>query len=1042
MRKRRLAAGRRVPCIFGAMLSLLGALILAVAPARDSAHVVLVATTDLHGHATAWDYAGQRPFAGGLARVATVVDSLRARYPGQVLLADAGDLLQGDPFASYFARVAPPGPSPVIEAMNLTGYDVATPGNHDFDWGLAALKQAVADARYPYVSGNIFVRASDALLYPAYRVLLRQGVRIAVTGLTTPGVMVWDREQLDGKIRVGPLMATAARTLEAMRRDADVAVVLIHGGMDGPSSYDTTGVGPEDDAATLASLHIRPDVVVVGHSHREMRDSVIGGVHFVQPRPFGASVSVVHLDLVREAGRWRITRIRADLVPTGSVTPSPRLTERLRAEHDSVAAWVATPIGLALGPMRAGAARAQPTPVLEFVNQVLRRKSGADLSATPAFDLRAGFDPDTIRVADVLALYPFDNTLRAVRVSGAQLKAYLEWSARYFQVDPVGRVSINDSVPGYNYDVVSGAHYEIDLRRPVGDRIQRLTVRGRGVQPADSFTLALNSYRQTGAGGYDMLRGAPVVYDKGENIPDLLIAAVRRQSPIDPAQYAAQDWAVVPEASARAVRALFGVAEKPAPVGARDTVVLRVLTTGDLHGAVLPGAVALGAAMDSLAAECGCQTLRLDAGDAMQGTPLADEAAGRPVVEVLNHLGYAAAALGDHDFDWSLDVLRRRAGESRYPWLAANLFDSATGRRPEWAVPYRILPVGGMSVAVIGYITAETKVVLAPERTRGLRFGEGELTIHDVLGEVAARKPALTILLAHAGGACDSVVCTGEIVRLADELRGKGVDLIVAGHTHQVWATRVEGIPIVEAGSRGSSVGVADLVKTPAGGLEFRTRIAPVGTGRVTREPGLRAAIEKYRRLSDSLDARPIAMIKRPLLRTGAQFPLGGLVAEARRNLLRADVGLVPNQDIQADLPAGSATYARLSAVQPDRRNLVRLTLTGAQLRSLLEQVLAGGAGPVAHVAGLQVRYDPRRPAGRRVQSVTFQGGRKLRPEARYTLATDEATAAGDGGYALLRELPSERDGYLDVEAVAAFLRRLPQPVEVTAAAALLSTRR
>jgi 5'-nucleotidase len=139
-------------------------------------------------------------------------------------------------------------------------------------------------------------------------------------------------------------------------------------------------------------------------------------------------------------------------------------------------------------------------------------------------------------------------------------------------------------------------------------------------------------------------------------------------------------------------------------------------------------------------------------------------------------------------------------------------------------------------------------------------------------------------------------------------------------------------------------------------------------------------------------------------------------------------------------LPAGSATYARLSAVQPGRMNLVRLTLTGAELRAVLEQVLAGSSGPGGHVAGIQVRYDPRRPAGRRVQNVTFQDGRKLRPESQYTLATDEATAAG-GAYSTLKGMPAERDGYLDVEAVAAFLRRLPQPVDVSDAAAFLSTR-
>ena len=118
------------------MLPLVAALALAAAPLQDTAHVVLVATTDLHGHITDWDYVADRPYAGGLPRVAAVVDSLRARYPGQVVLVDAGDVLQGDPFATYYARVAPAQPHPIIEALNLAGYDAATPGNHDFDWGL------------------------------------------------------------------------------------------------------------------------------------------------------------------------------------------------------------------------------------------------------------------------------------------------------------------------------------------------------------------------------------------------------------------------------------------------------------------------------------------------------------------------------------------------------------------------------------------------------------------------------------------------------------------------------------------------------------------------------------------------------------------------------------------------------------------------------------------------------------------------------------------------------------------------------------------
>src|SRR3954470_14682027 len=180
------------PFIYPPMLHILTALWLTTPLVQDTAHVVLVATTDVHGHATDWDYTRRQPFAGGLARVATVVDSLKALYPGAVVVMDAGDVLQGDAFASYFGRVKPHDPHPLIEAMNLTGYDVATPGNHDFDWGLNPMRGAISGAAFPYVSGNIYALPINRLLYQPYVVLQRQGVRIGVTGLTTPGAMVWD----------------------------------------------------------------------------------------------------------------------------------------------------------------------------------------------------------------------------------------------------------------------------------------------------------------------------------------------------------------------------------------------------------------------------------------------------------------------------------------------------------------------------------------------------------------------------------------------------------------------------------------------------------------------------------------------------------------------------------------------------------------------------------------------------------------------------------------------------------------------------------
>jgi 2',3'-cyclic-nucleotide 2'-phosphodiesterase (5'-nucleotidase family) len=183
-----------------------------------------------------------------------------------------------------------------------------------------------------------------------------------------------------------------------------------------------------------------------------------------------------------------------------------------------------------------------------------------------------------------------------------------------------------------------------------------------------------------------------------------------------------------------------------------------------------------------------------------------------------------------------------------------------------------------------------------------------------------------------------------------------------------------------------------------------------------------------------------VAAVKLPLARSGDQHRLGAMIAEARRNVLRTDIGLVSNEDIRSDLAAGPVTYGQVFEVQPSQNRVVRVTVSGTRLREVLEHALQRGR-PTAHIAGLKVRYDPRRRPGSRVQSVELQR-RKLRPEGRYTLAVDDFLATGGGGYSMLVGLPQEPGATLDVDVVIAYLRRLPQPVDVTARPGFISTRR
>ena len=1017
-------------------LALFAALQTPAAAAPDTVHLVIAATTDVHGRVLGWDYVRDTTAPGGLSRVATLLETLRAQYSNRVLLVDAGDLLQGNPFATYFAKDGHRRPHPIIDAMNALGYDAATPGNHEFDFGVDVLLDAARDATFQYVSANITRGTSDSLMFPAHTVIPRAGVRIGVTGFTTPGVMKWDRAQLAGRAAVHAIMPRAPAALRALASaGADLRIVLVHSGLAGASSYDTTGIGPEDVAAQLAGVNPKPDLVIVGHSHREIRDTVIDGVHFVQPRNWAQSLSVVHVWMVKRAGGYRVARIRGELMPTTTVAESPRITRRAAQAHELVRGWAGEPLGTAGPGFSARLARAQDTPLLDFINEVQRRKTGADLSSTAAFDVSGGFPAGDVRLRDVAGVYPYENTLRAIRISGEQLRAYLEHATRYYRQYQPGQRIINDAVPGYNFDIVSGATYQIDLTQAVGRRISGLAVRGRPVAPADSFTLALNSYRQEGGGGYDMLRESYVTYDRGEDIRELLVDEIRRAGRLDSAAWFTPSWSIIPPA-ADAVRRSFLPAA--AAVSAADTTLLRVLAIGDFHGALVErvwpwsqgrnvgGAAALKPWLDSLARDCGCTAVRLDAGDQMSGSLISNRDFGRTVVDVFNRLGIDAAAVGNHEFDWTVDTLRARMREARYQFVTANITDATGTARPDWVEPWTIVSRDHQRIAVIGLSTRETPTATMPANVRGLAFGDLAGAIRAALPQARASADYV-VVLAHEGVMCDSTGCSGPAIDAVRQLDSGAVDLFIAGHFHRVVQTRINGIPIVAAGSGGSAIAVADFVRV-GGRREVRTRMVTPFTDRVRPDPEIAALVARQRRLTDSVTGRVVARLKVPLRREGAEYALGRLIAESQLSAARADVAIMNNGGIRADLPGGEVTYGQVYGVLPFGNRLLRLSVKGSDLLEALEQVV-NGPEPDGHIAGVEIWYDPERAAGRRITRTRLTNGKRIDKGDTYTLAVNNFMATGGSGFAMLADAPREDVGdYLD--ALIRYLGVVSQPVD------------
>jgi 2',3'-cyclic-nucleotide 2'-phosphodiesterase/3'-nucleotidase/5'-nucleotidase len=1043
----KLTAFRRWPVVtLAGCLMAVSALGAQGAPATRS--LVVVATTDVHGRLRGWDYYDARPdSAHSLAAAATIVDSVRGAHRGNVVLVDAGDLLQGNPLTTVASRTRA-GTHPVIAAMNAMGYDAAAVGNHEYNYGIPLMQRAFRAARFPFLSANaIATRPADAL--PGVTIVRRGDLRVGIIGATTPGVMVWDRDNVRGRIRytdIIPALRTAAA--RARRAGADVVVAVVHAGLDGAASYDTvsTGLPGENVVGQIPRQVEGLDLVVYGHSHREMIDTVVNGVRLMQPRNHAATVGVATLDLVRTGGRWRVTASRGQSVRVAGHAESPAVLQATETAHRAAVAYVAESIGVSPVAWRADQARATDMPITDLVGEVMRRVSGAQLAASPAFSLDASLDSGTVTVAEIAKLYPFENTLRAVRISGAQLRAFLEHSARYWKTWTPGSNGslVNSAVPGYNFDMVVGAHYEMDLSKPVGQRITALTVNGRPVVDGDAFTIALSNYRQTGGGGFAMLAGAPLVYESKGDIRDMIVEAVRKAGRLAPADWATTNWRIVPAAAEAAARASFR--------GSRDTAPatrFRVIGLNDFHGTfearVGPRGVrfgsagALAATIRRAQAECAppaCHSVIVDGGDEFQGTPASNLAYGRTVVTLFDSIGVTAAALGNHEFDYGQDTLRARIRQASYPILSANLRDTL-GNVPSWIREDIIVQRGPYRVGIIGISTVET-----PKTTRAINVTD--LRFIDPAPVVSARAKALRaqganviVVTGHVGGFCNAQgVCDGEIFDMVNRLT-EPVDVVVSGHSHSLVNTRLRGVPIVQARSNGGAIDVVDIAvgdtsARQAGDIAasrvLRSEVRDVLADSIAPDPQAariaRAALDAVA----PVIARPVGTVLADMKRDGSQYALGNLVADAMREAAKSDIAVMNNGGIRANLLAGDVNFGRLYEVQPFGNTLYTLRVRGRELRGYLARLVAGSA-PRAHVSGVQLRYDPSRPADDRLTEVRV-GGSPIDPKRIYTITLNDFMVTGGDGLGLAGvALDTKANDIVDLDALVAYIRARPQGV-------------
>jgi 2',3'-cyclic-nucleotide 2'-phosphodiesterase/3'-nucleotidase len=523
-------------------------LVLFVTPARAGEQTTLTVlfTSDMHAHVLPFDDIRERPSMGSIAQAATVIARIRSENPATVVL-DGGDIIEGTPL-NYYAIVAPgaPGDDPTIAAMNLIAYDGAVIGNHEFNFGLPVLVRSLKQATFPWLAANLEGGEQAGLPVRSEVMLAREGVRIGVLGLTNPNVPHWDPEPHWRGLKFDDPVAVARARIPKLRAQVDVLIVVVHSGFERePATGTPNGSDEENFAWRLAQLE-GIDLLLTGHTHRNLAPQRLGRTVIAQPGRWAEFVTRVDLALTRQGRRWQVTGWRGENIATMGAQADERVLASARGAHERAVAELSRPLGQLLTPVRVSSLPLGDDAAVDLIHAVQLEGSGAQLSLAAPLGVRVEFPagPLTPRLAH--ALYPYPNTLVVVRLTGRELKDVLEHAVRgWLGLDcsppPPCALLRDPSRPSYNFDSVAGATYLVDPTAPVGDRIRGLRVAGRPVTADESFTVVTNSYRASGGGGFPHLVEAPRVAVDDRPMVELLVDYFARHRSLT--LVAADNWA-------------------------------------------------------------------------------------------------------------------------------------------------------------------------------------------------------------------------------------------------------------------------------------------------------------------------------------------------------------------------------------------------------------------------------------------------------------------------------------------------------------------